>query len=294
MRREINYSAISNLNLRRCFLLGIMPRSGSNFFNRLLRLHPDCETRSEGEDFFVHHSHLLVKYVNSLYRGWRPRWKVDDTMGSRDRLLNYFGDAILRFMDLQLPEDNPADSDIEPLVNSRPKFLVTKTPSVLNIRNYPRLFPNTHLLILLRDGRAIVESGMRSFDWDFENATKEFALAAQTIIEFQKSIEYTNQKCLTVKYEDLVTNTEEELRKVFSFLGLFTDTFDFDAAKSLSVTGSSESRDEKRSRPSWTPVEKTPDFNPLGRWEHWSKEQHEQFNSIAGEYLSLLGYTCSS
>ena len=169
--------------------------------------------------------------------------------------------------------------------------MVTKTPSVGGIKNFFKIFPNAHLLILIRDGRAVVESGVRSFDWDFERAARDWAASALAVMQFKQDIGNDNHKYLIVKYEDLFSNTEEELRKIFSFLGLDSEVYNFDAAKHLNVIGSSELRQDKTDVVHWRPVEKWRNFNPIMRWSHWSSEQHERFNLIAGDHLKLFGYT---
>jgi hypothetical protein len=40
----------------------------------------------------------------------------------------------------------------------------------------------------------------------------------------------------------------------------------------------------------WDPVPKGADFQPLLRFAHWSKAQHQRFNWIAGRELGLFGY----
>ena len=66
--------------------------------------------------------------------------------------------------------------------------------------------------------------------------------------------------------------------------------YDFDAAINLPVRGSSVFRGTRPKEYHWDPVEKTPDFNPVGRWNNWSRSTHERFNWIAGEKLVALGY----
>jgi hypothetical protein len=230
--------------------------------------------------------------VNAVYQHWDPSWEVERILGPPDTLLGYLGDALIRFLDLQIVHTsaNTADSERDPARNSLPEFLITKTPSVVGLENFFKLFPKACLLILVRDGRAVVESGVKSFDWDFEQATRDWAAAAHTIVQFKQNNSNANHKYLIVKYEDLFSNTREELRRIFSFLALDPKAYKFDAAESLSITGSCELRTTETDEIHWKPVEKTPHFDPLERWSHWSRAQHERFNWIAGDYLSLMGY----
>lgn len=280
-------------NLEVCFILGIMPRSGTNFLLRLLTLHPACVDPGRiGEDFFVHNSDLLVRYVNEIYKIWRS-WTAKKDILPPDVLLSYFGDALTRFLNFQFAckSTKAAGSDQGYSPSGQARFLVVKTPSVRCLLNFFRIFPAAHLVILIRDGRAVVESGVRSFDWDYEKAMKDWAIAARTITQFKANMQNTNHKFLIVKYEDLCSNMKGELCRIFQFLCLESEVYDFDGAKSLSITGSSETwRKGKTDKINWKPAEKTSDFNPLARFSHWNKKKHERFNWIAGDSLSVLGY----
>lgn len=283
MPKESNYASEFNSSPKLCFMLGINKRSGTTYLYRLLGSHPDCEALSPiYEDFLLHYSDLLVRYVNRLYTGFHPNWEVEKKVGSEDILLKYFGDALTRFLSLQVNHQQ---------TNPQPKLLLTKTPSVRYLENFFRFFPNAYLLILIRDGRAVVESGVKSFDWDYEEVMRDWAIAASTITRFKRNPENANHKYLIVKYENLFSNTTEELCRIFSFLGLDSEAYDFDTAESMSIMGSSELRKTERDEVHWRSVKKTSDFNPLSRWHHWSGAKHERFNWIAEPYLSQLGYT---
>jgi len=283
-------------NLVPCFITGIKHRSGTNFLFRLLSLHPECVAPGPiWEDFMLHHSNLLLEYTHCIYGSWKRDWKVSERLAPPEMFLNYIGDALIRFLNLQVTSRSIDSSvtDIGPHCGdkSRSKYLITKTPSVEGLHNFFKLFPHAYLIIIIRDGRAVVESGVRSFDWDYEQATQEWSDAAHTIIQFGQDSRNTDRKFLIVKYEELYSRTEEEMRKILKFMGLDLAAYDFNSAKSLSVIGSSELRKQKEDKVHWNPVEKDSHFNPLLRWSHWNKAKHDRFNWIGGDYLTQFGYT---
>ncbi|MDX1624454.1 MAG: sulfotransferase [Gemmatimonadota bacterium] len=256
------------------FVLGILQRSGTNFLYNLLKLHPDVKVpETIYEDYFLFHSHKLLGYVQSVNRQWRERWGVrpDD----KNELTAEFGNAILRFL------NHRAGSG---------RVLVSKTPRVKNIDLFSRLFPTGRLLIIVRDGRSVVESGMRSFDWDFETASRKWADGARTIKRFdeQNLDRYENYRI--VRYEDLFQETGTVMSDILSFVGLSADHYDFDRANNLSVYGSSTYRGGEE-RMHWEPIERATEFNPLDRWKDWSPDRHRRFNWIAGDELVKLGYS---
>ena len=142
--------------------------------------------------------------------------------------------------------------------------------------------------MIVRDGRDLVESGIRTFGWDFEQATREWSRAAHRITNFL--IHHgANPNFKLIRYEDLVTDTEFTLQNCFRFLGLDTDEYDFSLANNLPVVGSSNVT-EGHAPIHWHPQPKEDNFNPVGRWKHWSWYRNVRFNWIAASYMRGLGY----
>lgn len=97
----INNSLESHLNTKICFILGIMPRSGTNYLYQLLEKHPDITALSPiYEDFLVHHSDLLVVYTNSVYKSFGSKWRqeVENKFGSPNTLLSQLGSGLTQFL----------------------------------------------------------------------------------------------------------------------------------------------------------------------------------------------------
>jgi hypothetical protein len=253
------------------FILGISQRSGTNYLCDLLCLHPDCGAPAPmREDFFVHHADLLVAYAHAVYGHWH-RWVIDEKLEAY--LCQSLGEGLLTFL----------------AAHHHGKRLVTKTPSVQNLRYCFKLFPHASLLILIRDGRAVVESRMRTFGEPFEVAVRKWAEAAAAIRQFDEAMRGTDCRYLIVRYDDIWTDVRGELQRILTFLDLELDRYDFAAATNLPVRGSS-AFGRKDGKVHWRPVEKTPDFDPLRRWSHWDRAMHERFNWLAGESLTTFGY----
>jgi hypothetical protein len=270
------------------FILGIMQRSGTNYLNNLLLLHPDCEYPGlVWEDY-----DYLKEYADSVYHSWSPLWKnkVTEIMG-HNPLLNCIGEGLCSFFSRQYESNSrPQLKSTKKGTNREAKSprIVTATPSVKSLQYFFQLFPCAHLLIVIRDGRAVVESGIKSFNWDFEHSARRWAEAAETIHEFDVYVE--QDRYLIVRYEDLYSNNSSEMTNIFSFLGLDIEKYDFDAAANLPVMGSSDLSDDKK-KIHWNAGEKSPDFNPIDRWKHWKRPNHERFNWLAGKYQEQFAYS---
>lgn len=265
MQNNIVSQKTSNL----IFILGIRPRSGTNFFYDLIRKHPGCQPGPIWEDHIIFHSYLLDMYVQYVSNHFQSECIV-----SKDELYQSLGAGLASLLSVQGHHNR----------------IVTKTPHVKNIKHFFKLFPEAYLLILVRDGRSVVESGLKSLNWDFETAVHAWAEAARTIIEFDQLYKNTEFKYKIVRYEDLYIEPRKVLIDLFDYLQLSIQKYDFTSAENLPVRGSSTLAGKGVKAMHWQPVEKTVDFNPLERWSYWSRARHERFNWIAGKYLTYFGY----
>jgi len=257
------------------FIIGIMERCGTNFLRDLLDLLPDCAVVPSpiDEDHFLNKGNFLIKYTDALQEEWKIHGKVDK--GLIDSLCWSIGYGLQLFLNLQTG------------FNKRP---ITKTPGVGNLSFFFKYFPNSHLLILVRDGRAVVESGIKTWKWRTTKAIRKWKNSAEKILEFDQANKDSEYRYLIVRYEDLMNKLESELDRIFEFLGVDITNYNFDAARNLPVRGSSEISKNDRGKVSWETVEKLSDFNPLERWAHWKRPMHARFNCIAMKCLKDFGY----
>ena len=270
------------------FILGILQRSGTNYLNNLLLLHPDV--KSPGlvwEDYFLTHGDLLAGYLEKIQHHWHRQWieEVSAELGP-EALLKHMGSSLIGFMEAQYR--NRLAKGVYPAPDHTPISLVTATPSVRNLQLFFDLFPNAAPIIIVRDGRALVESGVRSFGWDYDEAMCMWAAGARIIQDLCQNPNYEG-KYLLVRYEDLYTRTEEEMDKVLTFIGLDRRRYNFQVAQNLGVMGSSEVVQAEGSL-HWKSIDKSAGFNPLARASEWSPNLRSRFEWIAGEQMRALGY----
>jgi hypothetical protein len=285
-------------NARPVFILGIAERSGTTYLQDILRLHPDCDVDGVEleEHHFVTYADMLVEYVEAASRRWKSPRGAEQVEQDRELVYRCLGDGLISYMREDLrnrrgwaglsPDDKPR------------RALVTKTPCVANLDLFFKLFPDAYLLILIRDGRAVVESAVRTFYKNFVQEARQWAQRAQCIIQFASSEMSRGRRYMIVRYEDLYRNTDDEVKKILSFLDLEISRYDFNAAHNVPVKGSCTLRSEGAEWPEsfvapgihWAPVPKPPDFSPIDRWSTWGRAKHERFNWIAGKYLQLFGY----
>jgi hypothetical protein len=260
---------------RPIFVLGILQRSGTNHLHELLALHPDTAAPYPvWEDHVLHEAQRLAAYAAAVRRRWNPKWGL----GAQDEalLLRRLGDGVLAFLSER----------------ARRGRLLTRTPSVANLALFPALFPEAKLVLLVRDGRALVESGVRSFGWRYESRFRRWSLAARSVLDFDRSRSHAGQHVI-VRYEDLVTSLEPTLRALFAFLELDAGAYDFAKAAALPVRGSSTARRHDGAPLDWQALSRPADFDPLARAEGWSPALHDRFDWLAGRELRELGYAAA-
>lgn len=261
-------------NQQPIFLLGISARSGTNFFHKALSHHPDCHKSTSAqmpEDHLLYYADSLFDYVDKVCQHWVSNRPFDPDPKAKKALLQSLGEGLISYLHQQTA--------------GRP--ILTKTPSVRHLPYFFQLFPNARLLILIRDGRSVVESSVKSFGWSYGQATEIWLEGARTILAFDQEHKGMGLNYCLVKYEDLVSDPVSEMHRILTFLELDLETYDFTAPARLPIFFSS-----KFMNGSWrrTIIDKTPDFNPLERWRDWDIGMHQRFNQAAGKEMDALGY----
>lgn len=294
---ELDLNNLQLFEARPVFILGIAKHSGTTYLEDLLRLHPDCDVDGLEleEDHFVTYSDLLIKYVKLASKNWKLRRDLEQLQKERELVSRCLGDGLISYLKLQV-KNRRMRLGIAP--DKTLRVLLTKTPDVTNLDSFFTIFPDAHLLILIRDGRSVVESAMRIFHRSFADEAQRWAKRSADIQRFAKSDSNPRHKYLIVRYEDLYTKTEEELRRIMTFLRIDPVLYDFEAATDLPVRGTSAlccqevGWQESCLMPGMhcNPMLKTQDLRSLERWSNWGRAKHERFNWIAGRCLAPFGY----
>jgi hypothetical protein len=276
------------------FILGVAPRCGTNYLERLLCLHPDCGLSVPlRQNNLTSILPILAEVSSEVKRQWRdyPNWGfTPDHFDDLDRSL---GAGLIDFMlsttderrrITELPESM---RDIERHFRHSPRYLVTKQPRTTGLGHFRRFFPTERLILLIRDGRAVVESSIRSWGWPFDVAVEGWRRGAADILAYDVA---SDPDALLVRYEDLVASTEEVMSGVLEFLDLEPEIYDSEAAEDSPILGSSTARPAGATSVDWEPIDPAPSFNPLGRASNWNERQHRRFNHMAGRLLVEMGY----
>ena len=253
------------------FLLALNGRSGTNYLLNLISHHSDIAFARAPfwEDFLLHEAHHLKAFADGVFGHWSRVAGASATTALKQDLEETLGHSVCRFLSRGI--DKP--------------FVVLKTPSIQNLQIFYRFFPQEKLIILLRDGRDVVASGMRSFGWTMETASTAWARAADELRTFCQ--QEAEDRRLITRFEDLARDPKSALVKIFNYIGVDPELYDWSDDAISRVIGSSNLRQDGGDM-HWMPVDKDRHFNPIGRWQDWSDAQRRMFDERAGQQLEAL------
>jgi len=254
------------------FLHGVMPRSGTVYFGEVLRLHQDifAYPNKIWELPFMTHAGDLIKYQEKFFQTYQQN---REQMEQND-LLCLFGAGIMNYLHSFVPEG---------------KTLLIKVPWMQFLNYFFTFFPKENLLLLMRDGRDVVHSTIKTWpNRNFESVCNHWNASAKIFLDLQKRFHNEEYPVCFVKFEDLLENPEVTVRNALETFGLDGEKFSAEKIDDLPVRGSSAI--QPTGKVSWSPVKKDEKYKPGGKWLSWSKKEKTIFKSLCGETLLKLGY----
>ncbi|WP_170426005.1 sulfotransferase family protein [Ruegeria arenilitoris] len=273
---ELARRARGNINTP-IVVLGVMPRSGTNFVRDLMSKHLDvaADPGRLYEFPLLHAAGDAAAFTRDFLR-YFPR--NQEVMGKHDILAMLAG---AWFRELQAQDET--------------KHILLKCPHVQDLSLARHIFPDAKIVLCLRDGRDVVESSLKTFSRfsltskNFRQLADEWRLGTEAIMTFDSVAgANANEDTMIIRYEDVVGNTHENVRKLLTHVGLAEDRYPWDQIDKMPVRGSSQSKVSDDDR--WKPEAKTSDFNPVKRWASWSDARKARFDKLAGSALELAGY----
>jgi protein-tyrosine sulfotransferase len=255
------------------FIHGIMPRSGTVYAGELLRLHPDLYAYPY--QIWEFPALSVTDKVMKLQRDFIEGYRLNQKKFEDGDFLPVFGGALMAYMHEAAP---------------RGQRVLLKMPSVQFLNYFFSMFPHENLLILLRDGRDLVHSTLRTWkQLNFIQVCLRWNRSARIILETLEQFRRTGQSGYWLaKYEDALLDPENFVRNACQAFELDENRYPFDRIADIRVIGSSklESKGEVR----WRHLDRPKEFKPLGYWREWSALRKAIFKAIAGQSLVELGY----
>lgn len=256
---------------RRISLLCGHPRSGTTLLEQVLDSHPDVVSAEETEVFQDYAYTPLVgkrseeSYMLPVLEEATP----EQLFASRRDYL----EAMERLLG-------------EPIDN---RLLVDKNPSLtFLIPAVLRVFPETKLLIALRDPRDVCLSCFMQPFYPISQVTSAYLDLADTVAEYASVMEVwikllpiLTGHYLQIRYETMVDHLEETARQVLEFLTLpwNPEVLQFDR----------HAREKLVRSPTYADVAQPVFKRAVGRWQHYERYMEPHLNTLA-PYIEQLGY----
>jgi len=275
--------------LKPFFIIG-SGRSGTTLLRRILQSHPLIDIPPES------HGAIPIA-VKKFYRYRGADWQdiVSIVLGqflSIERFSFWHVDLSSAFVELTRiePEKRSLAIIIDTifqyhLKQHKPQARIwgDKTPvNTIRLKWIHRLFPEAKYIHMLRDGRDVANSFYKARLFpDLETAALRWNLSVKTVEKFKQKI--PSHKMLTVRYENLVQNPQENVEKVCRFLSI---EFIPEMLNEEPINGLGDSHVTHHQKV-LTPIS----TDSIGRWKtELSPEQQKIITRIMKKWLIKLGY----
>jgi hypothetical protein len=284
------------------FLHGARVRSGSNYLGKIMGCNPNIQLVPPGKTMYEFPLIDDLGAWKSAFAGFLNKYKGKPEDFDFRRFSPHLGNAWLRYL-------------IETF-SLQPGHIFIKWSNVRNIDKFFEVFPESKLILLVRDGRDNVASSVKAtlatrhhknliqkvrtrishlLMRDFRAAAKDWSSAVRKIMRVDEDLRKSPSasRYLLLRYEDVYQRPREMGARIFEFMGVPYDEAILDAVENADVVGSSfysERGKEDATKPNWSATPRTEAFQPLGRWKKWSSFEKSLFRRIAGKQLFEMGY----
>ena len=201
--------------LRPVIFVGGVPRSGTTLMRVLLDAHPNISCGQETR---------IIPRILKMYSNWGKTDKEAERLNEA----SLTKDSLNRVMSAMLMQI------FREQIETVSEFFCNKDPfNLAHIHDLDNIFPNSKFVLMIRDGRAvthsIVDRGVTISGLDIESYEKVLQFWNSACEGMLKECTQINRKhqdnrCIKVFYENLILNTETELKRVFEFLAIPWDS----------------------------------------------------------------------
>ena len=281
------------------FIVGV-GRSGTTMLRLMLDAHPELTIPPE--------THFVPDLIDAIEGGASPEQAAEVMTSVRQwgDLHTEPEEVVARWRELDSFEAGPALRsfyEIFPARMGKPRY-GEKTPAyVKNMIKIEGVLPEARFIHVIRDGRDVALSRWKRTlgDKDPAPASKVAETWARRIRRAQRHGKKVNHY-LELRYEDLVTDTEPNLRRICEYLELEWDPvvltyYEHAADRMAEMARDLPAIEGKPTRPgsermqAHAMTQKPPDPSAMYRWKEKMKpEDVREFDAAAGDLLSELGY----
>lgn len=254
---------------------GVMPRSGTVYCGELVRLHSDIVAYPYElwEVPLLQATREIDGLHSAFVRGYRSN---ADRLGNAE-FMAIIGAAFIGYLYAALPAG---------------KRLLIKVPRAAYLGNFATMFPMEDSLFLMRDGRNLTQSTLKTWpDKSFEATAKSWNDATRLMLKVL-SMYKGDRVCKMYRYEELAADPSGFAQSLCENFDLDPDLYPFEKVQSLPTRGASST--SQAGQVDWSPKEKPRGFKSSEHWKNWGESKRERFKIIAGSTLIESGYEKNS
>lgn len=252
---------------------GIMPRSGTVYVGELLRLHPDLVAYPNNiwEVPFLQLSDDIRGIQRKFHQGYRHN---AGKLGESD-FLPLFGASFIAYLYSRVPTE---------------ARMLLKVPSVHYLSSFYSVFPCEHLLLLIRDGRDVVHSTLKTWpQLRFSFVCRRWRRSAEMVLECDRRFSQERSGYWLARFEDALQDPVSFVKEACRHFGLDQEKYPFERIEEIRVIGTSSVPSQQEV--TWDHLLKPKGFKPKGHWHGWPARKKRVFKRIAGEALEAFGYS---
>ncbi|HEY1558641.1 MAG TPA: sulfotransferase [Kofleriaceae bacterium] len=283
-------SATTNYLPALIFVIGVARRSGTNYLARAIVSHPDvCRPRGHWELPFLE----IADQFRDMHRSFvalRGPDRLDFTFAE---FASYMGRGLVDGIARRVTVEEQAP------------FVLHKNPGTGGLEHFRDFFPDSHLILLIRDGRdnlcsMLAAHGKLGRGRRLFNLIRDARLWATSAERIRDHLQ-RDSNCTLVRYEEMNAQPRKVLAEIAERIGLRADQRWLDSSSTIPVFGSGFLRTSAESNghlveepgpTQWVERDRTEAFQPVGRWhKQLSRTEQKLVHRIIGPMLSEFGYT---
>lgn len=277
------------------FIVGI-GRSGTTLLMSMLNAHPAIQATPE------------INFFNFFSAQWESRTHVSEAdkkrvmqfvLSYRNHNFSGFGFDLEHFEETESRSFNALYKNFYSSFTyggekKKSRFFFDKNPiNSLYLERIIRLFPDSKFVFLLRDPRAGYLSRKQKINFRSTNIyfnAYRWLLYNQEVLKFVKQYP---EKFFILRYEDLVSDTENEMRRMAAFFGFDYDERMMRFHENVTKNSFEKAASEKQERAltKYSDLSKPVNTNRMNAWEgELNAEEIHIIDSITSQLASVFGY----
>lgn len=259
------------------------PRSGSTLLQRILSGHTEIQTSAET---------WLMLYASYAFKnsGLKSEFNMRWTKQAIDEFLNNYAEGDCTYLEAWRKWAGTIYNAA--IQKSGKKYFIDKTPRYFFI--IPELFkllPDAKFIFLLRNPLAVLASELTTYvkeDWDVLSLFNPDLMQAPELI--LKGIEQLKDKAITIHYEELVQNPEENIARLCLQLGIKfnKDMLNYDNTPQPKGAMNDHTGIVQHTSPSISSLDKWKILTKSDQTRHFA---HAYLNSLGKSTVEKFGYS---